>query len=928
MGNFISNLKNIITSIVVKRSKLADSLEPSLEFKKLSDKYINTIEFGNNWDSYVEFDYDVFKALGIPDSIITYYRSSKENIPRELRSKVMELQKQKILTSYVEENEYYRMLHGEPPLTDGPKDWIYCPPNDRNIPTNIPVHKLAPEQINYLYASGIMTKLIIANPTKAYLNYLNYKSISYYNARTANNYEIIYVDSLNCDTNILKDFRIAYDKARTYYMLGVYNKNYSNMFEWYDEFIGLCILIMAIQRTIANIYKQGLTRDFYDVELIKYLFKSYSIPYIDTLELKYQKSIAKKLNYLLQYKSTDKVLFDISYILGFYNINIYRYYLVKRHKLDMNDNPIFIYKTFTDSDGKEVKIPDYKKMYDFYFQRINIKNPDVNTALTNVANNESYEAVTVQDPYWVNDTDLYNKLYESEFNTLITKYMSLDVAYKIVDMMYEVSHTIRMIIDDQDDFKYLMITIPQLSSDQISLYDTVIFLCATAAHKMGLKGIIPVAPSKAVNAEGITTRKIASVYGFNYKADLDKLREEIYNNEEAFSKVDPTLVQYIYNMKPSSLPEFDRIFTNLVAFRKLITLAIFLTKDRDTYYQYIKLYKALLISNDVNELYKDHNGNIQLTFESLLAASNPSLYNTFCSIKDGYGDPDEYIDAIYIRFSQLSDSFKYISSYNNKEIMFEHLLKFIRFFKSYTVDFVNCGITYFLDDRYLMGLKIIDECDISSIGLELDDQLDKYFPFYKDFIDTTAVNWQEKLKVKLIEDIIFKSYMRYQDYIKTGEDLKVSVGLDHEENAKTLDFIEILSSSLRVQSSAKLSDEAYWNIFVHIDTNEYLKFVEKYNIDFSMYLNHDMSVLDFIESAKSTLYNENSISFSDALFHRIVSNVEAVWNINMKNDVRFVETDSYNDEINPIIDSTEQISSQPIDNKLKIKDRVFYTVTE
>ena len=48
----------------------------------------------------------------------------------------------------------------------------------------------------------------------------------------------------------------------------------------------------------------------------------------------------------------------------------------------------------------------------------------------------------------------------------------------------------------------------------------------------------------------------------------------------------------------------------------------------------------------------------------------------------------------------------------------------------------------------------------------------------------------------------------------------------------------------------------------------------------------------------------------------------------MKNDVRFVETDSYNDEINSIIDSTEQISSRPVDNKLKIKDRVFYTVTE
>ena len=50
---------------------------------------------------------------------------------------------------------------------------------------------------------------------------------------------------------------------------------------------------------------------------------------------------------------------------------------------------------------------------------------------------------------------------------------------------------------------------------------------------------------------------------------------------------------------------------------------------------------------------------------------------------------------------------------------------------------------------------------------------------------------------------------------------------------------------------------------------------------------------------------------------------------NSISDTKKNQVDNILKDLNPIIDDcTEQISSQPIDNKLKIKDRVFYTVTE
>ena len=722
MSNFISQVKTLVTSLVVKRDKAAKYYDNDLEIRKAADRYINTIDYGDNWDMYVRFDYDVMEAAGLDSNLLNWYYEDKSRIPRQLRQKVVDLQKQKVIDSYEEKNDYYRMLYGLPPMADiENKNYIYVPANEYGVPTNVPIHELDSESIAIIQATDILDQIIDANPTKGFLNYLGSNRISIYTARKANNFEILAIrNTQQIDELIIRDFEIMYAKARNYFMIAVYNSVYATNFEWYDEFIGFSILVMAVQRLISNIYKQGLTRDFYDLELIRYLFKSYSVPYIEEMDISYQINLAKNLNYLLQYKATDKVLYDVANLLGFYDIHIYKYYLVKSHRLDAENKPIFRY----DESGK----PLYDQMYNFHFQQVELTEDDINTALTDDRKQFDYNTITGEDPYWVEDDELKNKLYETNFNNIISKYMSLDIAYKIVEMVYEVAHTVRMVIDDQRDYKNIKISIPKISNNELNMFDLIIFLCAVGARKLNLNGSVPLKPYQ-----------IASVYGFNFKANIQDIIDSIHNQEGDYSRVSPDLIQYMMNMRAFSLADVDRMYSNIKDLRTMITEYLFTTKDKESYYQYLHLYKSILLSEDVAELYKDTNGNIRDTYESLLENINPELYTLLLSMIDeedrNKGIWDEYIDEIYLKLGSLSDAYKYLPTINKNESMFEFVLKLIRFFKSYTVDFVNSGIQYFLDDRYLMGLKLIDDLKMSDVDWKLNDNLFVKNNSYIDLLD-------------------------------------------------------------------------------------------------------------------------------------------------------------------------------------------------
>ena len=150
-------------------------------------------------------------------------------------------------------------------------------------------------------------------------------------------------------------------------------------------------------------------------------------------------------------------------------------------------------------------------------------------------------------------------------------------------------------------------------------------------------------------------------------------------------------------------------------------------------------------------------GSIRKTYETLLQNINPELYELLQDMIEeedrNKGVWDEYIDEIYLKLGSLSDGYKYLPTINKNESMFEFVLKLIRFFKSYTVDFVNSGIQYFLDDRYLMGLKLIDWMQVGEVKWPLNDNLFNRNNIYIDILNRVD------LEYKVYQNIFLKEFI-------------------------------------------------------------------------------------------------------------------------------------------------------------------------
>ena len=111
MDTFLLQLRKIIQSAVIKQNKEARKYETK-DTKLMGDAYVAAIDTGDFWDSYIHFERSVLLKAGIDRLLVTKCQQDKENIPAQYRDRVIQLQKNLIIGSFEERNNYYRMLHG------------------------------------------------------------------------------------------------------------------------------------------------------------------------------------------------------------------------------------------------------------------------------------------------------------------------------------------------------------------------------------------------------------------------------------------------------------------------------------------------------------------------------------------------------------------------------------------------------------------------------------------------------------------------------------------------------------------------------------------------------------------------------------------------------------------------------------------------
>ena len=662
------DFERIIRQTVIKYQTLAEGYE-TFESKANADQYQAALEKKDTFYSYNNYSLDDVREAGLMYSSILIeevLHGHFTDIPSQYQQKLLEVKRKHIIDDFEELNDYYRMLNGYPTLDTSPNFYYYLPESVAtrlNIDVNVPIHeiqdyynKLEAGKGDYLIKSieglGLIDDLIQKHEDHDhYLSFLGSNRISILDARNAKNFEIIYMSQGILRTIEYDEFKRIYEECRLYFVTTIYQTEHRKVIQYYDNFIAMCIMLMTLWHLTMRAMPLGINREFFRDQGIRMLYEAYNVPYDMEIDEIQQKQISQHLNLLVQWKATNKCLFDITDLLGFSRIDIYKYYLVKEQKFDIYGVPVVAYKDRFNNDTGEVDtVPDYEKMYELYFEKINLKDESFIEAFLSNYNQESYERITTEDPFWWEDTKLYKEIWETEFNFVETKYISLGINYSMTEMMYECIMVLKMLMEFREELSSIRFTLPKIAPDlQLSMFDAVILLCCLTAKKHHLRGEIIAIPTQVLNVleymRDIDNQDfVVDAFGF----DFDLLRPGNEEGERVLKHVMDTLnegdskkfLNYLSILSidgnasnEQKVQAFNQMFKNIRGLSDWISFKLSQTHDRKEYEALKEFYRTAYYSKEMREIFtinleQEDESRTAYTYFEYLAYINPKLYSS------------------------------------------------------------------------------------------------------------------------------------------------------------------------------------------------------------------------------------------------------------------------------------------------------------
>jgi len=873
--NYIyDDIRKIVNSCVIKFENIASAGETATSVRNFDHYLIATREI-DTFDSYRNFPREVIRNAGVLDvSKLNEYTLNKHAIPKELRNRILIENRKYIIENYVELNNYYRTLIGLPDLND--KDFVYLDADlcERyNLDPNKPIHEFTVEEIATI--SYHMNDIITKYPDKKYLNFLGPYAVDLIRARTARNFEIIRAD-MSSHIVFLRSFFSTYNMCREYFTSVIYVREKYLNDELYDNFIAMSIMLMCIQRVMVNTFKLGVELDFYDLHSIQTFFNSYGVPFFEVLPLDYQRRIMKNVNQLLRAKSTDNCLYDIANLLFLDRVTIVQYYLMKEQLYDDNDKPLELKREFEGPDGEMILKEDVHNMYDIYFQTVDIKEKNINLALEVDASRVDYYETIEDDPYWWDDDDVLQVLTEKEFNCINTKYLGINIMYKLTDLMFQTVYFINMLADKKNEIYrpqlnfFLTIKLPRITTIDVSIFDAVILLCALTCKKNKFAGNIIK-----------TGTKILTVMGFDFEENLTAIREDIKNNPKVY---DQQTLKYIEKMNIHSKSDINNLYNNLVGLAEFCIDKMNTTTDVKVFHAYRQLYDSMMIKKYTSEILKKENGEVADTYLDYLNDQQPMLadFVNSCSIDEA----GVYIDHILGTLNELIPDLEYLSSINGTDnIMITALVKLIEFFKSYTVELKTINILYLFDDKRFNMIRMVADPRF-TVTFEQRERV----AYYLDTLGIRVENLVEEL-VKPLEKIYIHSKIiqdeRFNEQYR--ETIMMNVRTIYEDVFKIIysDYINSMINDIEYEHKTLLDEMQMYMIKLYIKEDG----VAKVPFDKELEMTVEMILEDLPE-----------IRYGDWIKY-IGNNIEIDENTPLDERIRYYINLLLNDSIKFVIDS-------------------------
>ena len=972
--SILNDVRAMVGNIIIKLSYQAEMYETT-DIKREADRYIAASLERDTFNSYRTYPFDVLAKAGISNLNDLYeYNSDKNKIPRDKRHVVLKAMRQTVIDEYVERNDYYRELIGMPSIKTPESEWFYLSEAEMlyyEIDEVRPIHEY-PKEIIYKLERDVIPNLIKLHPDKTYLQHMGSKSVNLVRAREAKNFEIIFTD-ITLDVVFMRAFFEIYDFSREYVMSMVYNRAFRERYNLYENFIGMHIMIMTIQRIIVDSIKMGIDRDFYDLVSIQKLFNVYGIPFFEDLPLDYQRTIVKNVNMLIRSKSTDKVLYDIANTLFYERVKIYKYYLVKERKFDENGEPIILYKeSILDSPPDKFYICDenkvtyelavqgdrliaikssvayapesiylkdevtgdayrlfmkgdrlaaekvesrdqifesvvmynadadkyvlvfengrlktryeeydyinvynYESMFNVYFQATDIMERNITSSLETKYNRYSYNEVIEDDVYWWDTEELRKELYEREYNFIDTKYISITVMQNLTKMLYETVYYLNLLVDhkntttplderilNSDAMKtgtnYLYLNLDRLTSGPVSIFDSVMILCALVSKKNGMVGnIIVKSPAQ-----------ILSVLGFNFELNFDLIRENIMKYKRAFKNQE--ILKYLDLLDIRTVEDIDILYNNFRNFAEFCSEVISTTTDINEYKAYKELYKAFTVRKDSTEIFKKSNGEVATTYLEYLYDKLPNIAVKIDEMhKDKTG---VYIEHVLGRLNELVPEIEYLNTINgtNNNIV-QAIVGLINFFKSYTVDLRTLNIMYMFDDKMFNKIYMIDDPRLFATLFP-----NEILPIYNDILSHYAVKFDKFHNMIVFDKTQLYDLLHSKDYVGQYDEIEQLLNSIHIQDIMELDYKDIL------EAYKVIADETFINLGEgsHIYDNRYHK--EKFTTNHKLALYNLLNIQEVLELDYKDILTMPEVNTMISEFMKLYYNENILnkWHIN------------------------------------------------
>lgn len=716
---FHNDLMEISTGLVWKNQYLANLNEVKIDAKRV-DQFMSANKKLINFDSIWEIDIDVLSKAGLTPEQIDAAMDNKYSIPIEKRDIIVSLQLKKFLATdrvtgrfvnYEERNNYYRMLYGLPDLED--ENFIYVT-DEPHIDPFTPIHELSISDCHYLEDIGIIEELIKKYPKKKYLKYIGKKRIDPYTSRSKERYDIMWMKT-SSNSTLNEQFQDTYDNCRQLVMRTYFRKDMLRSNTYYESFLAMCILFMTINLMHYKYLESDITRDFFDEESLKFVYESYGVPFFPNIPLMYHKKIVKNLNILLSYKGSTRVFFELFDLFDYGNIDIFYFYILKKHKLDTDGLPIFVYK----EDGTI----DNSQTYDVRFGQVRLyDNPPLE--LMDPLNQFNYQEVIADDPYWVSDAELMEKLYNQKYNYMESKYLGIRTVFDMMKIVYESSYFIKMLIDNRELLNKTLVYY-NATGGYHDIFSITIYLCAIVCRKHGYETLI---------SSKLPT--VSKYLGYNFKANITEVREFILNNQ--YLQDDIELLESIRYMNVNSMESINNTFKSIMDLRSFLLNRMWESKHSDEYLAYKNLFNTLMISDTIEDVFRKSDGTVAESFETLLGDIDLTLYDRLMLL-EGEELHDE-MNILFALYERSLDNIKWIRFSDGIDLgpLMDQLYSLMKYFKSAKAEMVGFNIIYTISTPAANFFKLMGYIESSENEGDLQDDKFSYLIDVLHDIETTT----------------------------------------------------------------------------------------------------------------------------------------------------------------------------------------------